>query len=122
MKIRITNVSKDSYWYRFLEDCVFEVIRENNSGYVVSVGEKNDDFVVGKEDCEVVEEYVPFTWEDRDLIRGKWLKHKEKDIEFSIECINKDGTGDEDITFESWNYLFENFTFLDGSVFGKEVE
>ena len=70
---------------------------------------------------EKPKEYVPFTWEDREQLKGKWIKHKElKDEELIISL-----TADEDdwiITHDknlSGENLLDNYLFLDGSLCGK---
>lgn len=69
---------------------------------------------------------VPFTWEDRDLLRGKWcIKHNDivngKTKEYAITCIT-----DIEVYFGASKYSYSDFmryfTFLDGSPCGKEVE
>lgn len=63
--------------------------------------------------------YVPFTFEDRDLFRGKWLRRKTDKAEFyPCEVYQKS------IYFQAGNYIsyvdgFERFEFLDGTPFGK---
>lgn len=64
-------------------------------------------------------EYVPFEWEDRDEIRGKWMKSKNKDIEFRVHSFFRDSNTTLFINgIESFDAL-NNYTFPDGSPFGK---
>lgn len=53
---------------------------------------------------------VPFTWEDRELFRGKWVMHRYSTTELILDIINEwyvDGL--------SYKELFEDYMFLDGS-------
>ena len=69
---------------------------------------------------------VPFTWDDRELFRGKWVVKKVdlsigKSKEYLITCIT-----DNEVHFGASEYTYTEFmnyfTFLDGSPCGKEVE
>lgn len=64
---------------------------------------------------------VPFTWEDREQLRGKWIKPNNEDSEYQILSIFEEGIR---ITRGSGSYefLLKHFTFLDGSPCGKYVE
>ena len=70
---------------------------------------------------EKPKEYIPFTWEDREQLRGKWIKHKKlKDEELIISLTaNEDDwiiTHDANLSGEN---LLNNYLFLDGSTCGK---
>lgn len=68
--------------------------------------------------------YVPFDLskkEDRDALRGKWIKHKKYSTEILIDCFSID-TGKWYVNGYSAKPLFDNFLFLDGSPVGKKVE
>lgn len=68
--------------------------------------------------------YVPFELskkEDRDALRGKWIKHKKYGTEILIDCFSID-TGKWYVNGYSAKPLFDNFLFLDGSPVGKKVE
>jgi len=65
--------------------------------------------------------YIPFTWEDRDLFRGKWIRLKGGQNEHMINFVDSSGmvscsTWEESGTLKS---LFESHEFIDGTVFGK---
>lgn len=65
---------------------------------------------------------VPFTWDDRGLLMGKWIVDKEDNTYISmIITIDLESIS---LNYNSFTYeeLFDNFTFLDGSPCGKEVE
>lgn len=68
---------------------------------------------VVKELMEVAK-YIPFTFEDRDELRGKWVRHKESHNEFMIYLI-----GENHVNGHSWEESLEEFEFLDGTPFGK---
>lgn len=63
-------------------------------------------------------EYVPFTWDCRDLFRGKWVRWRFEDKEFTIDCIEERGLCFSGELF-TWERLFKDLEFIDGSVFGK---
>ena len=69
-------------------------------------------------------EYVPFTYEDRDAFRGKWItpKAKKYHTEMCINNITKRGiacNGCKSLTFKE---AFDFYEFIDGSVFGKKLD
>lgn len=61
------------------------------------------------------EEYEPFTWEDRDMFREKWVRskggHKK---EFMVNSISGGHVGS--VTYQE---AFEVYEFIDGTPFGK---
>ena len=61
------------------------------------------------------EEMIPFTFEDRDLFRGKWVRQKDGEREFMVDLISKK------YAFEVTTYeeAFQHFEFIDGTPFGK---
>lgn len=66
-------------------------------------------------------EYVPFTWEDRDLFRDKWIRLKNAENEHKINFI---GSSD-NVSCSNWKEpmtlidLFKSHEFIDGTPFGK---
>lgn len=67
-------------------------------------------------------EYVPFEWKDRNELWDKRVKHKKEKMELKINRFEVSGLGNFQINRFQADYLFENFTFMDGSVFGKKKE
>lgn len=69
---------------------------------------------------------VPFTWEDRGLLIRKIIKSKDGTVITTIIGIVKlvDGSFRIDLSIQpvSPNQLLIDYTFLDGSPCGKEVE
>lgn len=64
--------------------------------------------------------YVPFTFEDRELLRGKWIKEKGNDIwETMVIFINRDKIGVDGGMYYSYKELLERFVFIDGKPCGK---
>lgn len=66
-----------------------------------------------------IPEFIPFTFDDRDQFRGKWLRRKTDGAEFCPSGIYK-----KSVCFQAGNYatyeeLYEKFEFLDGSPCGK---
>lgn len=71
--------------------------------------------------------YRPFTWEERDMLRGKWFREK-CDVKKERLIINvyesREGElfiYDGSVAMNVKN-LFENYTFLDGTPCGVKVE
>lgn len=66
---------------------------------------------------------VPFTWEDREMLRGKWIRKKECTHEIRITTILFDGD-DKKLRINGISAvdLFDKWEFLDGSPFGKEID
>ena len=63
--------------------------------------------------------YIPFTFEDRKLLRGKWIKFKKEiNCEILINFINVWKVG-VDGNYYNYPELLDNFTFLDGTPCGK---
>lgn len=79
------------------------------------------------EDCEYrikpksKPKYVPFTFEDAELFMNRIVIAKDKSCKAVITYSD-----DEDVLLgtvgRDYKYLLEDFTFLDGSPCGKEVE
>lgn len=66
---------------------------------------------------------VPFTWEDREMLRGKWIRKKECTHEIRITNILFDGDDKElRINGISAANIFDKWEFLDGSPCGKEID
>lgn len=69
--------------------------------------------------------YVPFTWEDREQLRGRWITWKHENglmIESQIDHINQHRDGGLWFKSHDAKWLLENATFLDtGKPVGKEV-
>lgn len=64
--------------------------------------------------------YIPFTFEDRDLLRGKWIRQKGNDIwETMIIFINRDSAGVDGGMYYSYKELLDKFEFVDGKSCGK---
>lgn len=60
---------------------------------------------------------VPFTWEDRELLMGKWIVNKLSHVCAMITSISPFS-----VNYMTYKELFEDYMFLDGSPCGKEVE
>ena len=89
---------------------------------VWKVWNKNGCLFNGKEWAEVLEEenqYVPFEEEDKEQFRGKWIKRKEGNLEMKITRFETLSTNTFLIERRSPKQLLEDFTFIDGTPFGK---
>lgn len=58
--------------------------------------------------------YIPFTFEDREELRGKWIRRKSINDEIVIYNLSKTR-----VNGFTWDQSLEEFEFLDGSPFGK---
>jgi hypothetical protein len=70
-------------------------------------------------------EYMPFTFEDREFFRGKWVRTKVGNIEWFVGWISIDGiSGSTSETDDILSYedALKKLEFLDGSPFGKIKE
>lgn len=69
---------------------------------------------------------VQFSFEDRYLFRGKWVRNKNANEEFMINWINEcwisvgDAFSENGFTY-SYDESFDKLEFIDGKPFGKEV-
>jgi hypothetical protein len=66
-------------------------------------------------------QYVPYTWDDREELRGRWFRKKEdKHDERQVVFID---ANDSDIIIGGWRAkeFLQKFEWLDGSPCGKKV-
>ena len=197
MKVKIIKCSEQAFWYKNHIGDVFEVEKgykgdfkvDDNNKYKINNTFLNRDFVIDKEDCEIIKEndmkelkigdevevpscgtwtkvifikysendsiicvhshegyrfkqgetfsttkylkgewrtikeptYRPFTFEDREVFRNKWIKHKEYNDEYlilSCSCLEiRTSTGD-----LRYDTIFNKYIFLDGSPCGVEIK
>jgi len=72
-----------------------------------------------------VVKYVPFTWEDREELRGRWVTWKHENgmgVEVQINHINEQRNGDLFFKSRDVKWLLDNATFVDtGEPVGKKV-
>lgn len=61
--------------------------------------------------------YIPFTFEDREELRGKWVKRKGSSNEVCVYNLSKTR-----VNGYTWEHSLEVLEFLDGTPFGKLVE
>lgn len=66
---------------------------------------------------------VPFTWEDRKMLRGKWIRRKECTYEIKITDIMFD-CDDKELRINgiSAANILDKWEFLDGLPCGKEID
>ena len=70
------------------------------------------------------EEYIPFTFEDREMFRDKWIRLKTGKNEHKINFISQDSS----VSCANWpqpeslSDLFKTHEFIDGTPFGKLKE
>ncbi len=66
--------------------------------------------------------YIPFTFQDRELLRGKWIKQKDNPIwETMIIFINNTNIGVDNGMYYSYEELLKTMEFIDGTPCGKKV-
>jgi hypothetical protein len=73
---------------------------------------------------KVTSKTVPFTFEDRDEFRGKWVRYKGQLEEYLILTIGKDSAlilGTDGTYQTSYSSMFDRMEFIDGKPFGKEI-
>ena len=79
------------------------------------------DKVTFQENEEIKDEYIPFTYEDYNLLMGKWIKHKNVEEILAIVSVQKNSiiTGESYVTYEN---LLKYYEFSNGEPCGKKVE
>ena len=84
------------------------------------VDTENPQFMHEKVEYRVKPEpkYIPFTFEDRDELRGKWVRRKDTGDEMFIDRIDDRGV----CSHYSYLRALAALEFLDGTPFGKLVE
>lgn len=66
--------------------------------------------------------YEPFTFQEREFLRNKWIKHNEfKEEEYFIYTINRDGVLIRDNVHVDYDKLLRDYKFLDGTKCGKKI-
>lgn len=83
------------------------------------------DKVTFQENEEIKDEYIPFTYEDRELLKGKWIGLKNNKVwEAEIVFINnhKIGVLVNSVTYISYEDLLKDYEFSNGELCGKKVE
>jgi hypothetical protein len=66
-------------------------------------------------------QYVPYTWEDRDQLRGRWYRHKQDGVEAMI-CRLKQSGEKFFINSLSSGFFLDSCEWLGGTPCGKMVE
>lgn len=67
-------------------------------------------------------QYRPFTWEDREYLRGKWIRRKDSsDEEESIGEFYMSSSDTFKINLKSARELLDSWEFLDGLPCGVEI-
>lgn len=129
------------YHYEYGKGIVISISNSEDFPIVVEFGDNTITFT--NEGCEYVEqqivlsqnpipeivnipleeEYVPFTFEDRELLKGQWIKHKIYKIDSSHILINyiSETTVGIDGSYYTYEELFRGFEFVDGKPCGREI-
>ena len=65
-------------------------------------------------------EYVPFTWDDREQLRGKWIRSKIlQHLEYCILDITSISIHVYEVQSISFEKLLDSYEFIDGTPCGK---
>lgn len=67
------------------------------------------------------DDYIPFTFEDKELLRGKWIQRKGDKFELQITGFSENGVLASSFGYMSFELLLKEYEFLDGKVCGKLV-
>jgi len=69
----------------------------------------------------IATQYVPYTWDDRDELRGRWYRRKGDNCEFMVNYVTRHN--ENDISIGPWREgaFFKQCEWLDGSPCGKKV-
>ena len=109
---------EDTYYLRGLngintERCTYPFFSENGHWYGLFYP-----VVIPKK-----KKLVPFTWEDRGMLRGKWIRRKDNhECESMINKFYIGIDGNMYINNILATSLLNGWEFLDGKHFGKEVD
>lgn len=107
------------YVDQIIKNSNYFIVTPDDFGYGAGrqVDKRNFNYATKK---EIESSYIPFTWEDREQLRGKWVKHKKCGSEFLISGFDKILShcfvGSRPLTFQ---ILLNSFVFLDGTPCGK---
>ena len=67
-------------------------------------------------------QYVPYTWEDREQLRGRWYREKATQTEVMIKRLSINLKGELLVNGFNASWLLANCEWLDGTPCGKVVE
>ena len=68
-----------------------------------------------------VDNYIHFTFEDRELLRGQWVRKKRSKEEESMIIYIGEHKVETDGNYYTYQYLFEDFEFINGKPCGKLI-
>ena len=69
---------------------------------------------------KVKDEYVSFTFEDRELFQSKWVKQKIQEFDFLPTYVDINGIGS-NCDYYTYQEAFEKLEFIDKTPFGKKL-
>jgi hypothetical protein len=69
----------------------------------------------------IAPQYVPYTWGDREELRGRWYRRKGDNCEFMVNYVTR--YNENDISIGPWREgaFFKECEWIDGSPCGKRV-
>jgi hypothetical protein len=68
----------------------------------------------------IAPQYVPYTWEDREELRGRWYRKKGDNSEFMVNYVTRHNENDIVIGPWSADEFLDGFEWLDGTPCGKK--
>ena len=114
---RMENKQEKHKWYNeiisFAEGEVIEVKHKEGDTWTTAITPQfNDERYVFRVKPEP--KYIPFTFEDREVFRGKWVRRKKDNAEFIIHIISRNY-----VNGYSYEEAYIELEFIDGTPFGK---
>lgn len=114
-----------------MEDCFIDEMDDTigEIGIVMSIGSDDIKVAVNGESWfywvesleKVTKKYEPYTFEDTPELIGKAIRSKDKGVIGIIGYIDNLVNIFMGGRFFTFNYMFENYEYLDGTPFGKEI-
>jgi hypothetical protein len=102
---------------QYFSDCNGRWIESNN--YRTNNCKQNREMFYRR---SIAPQYVPYTWEDREELRGRWYRIKSDKREIALTAFQKHG--DKGVLLNSWrsDEFLESCEWLDGTPCGKKSE
>jgi phosphorylcholine metabolism protein LicD len=120
------NPGRDDYWYDGYCSKNRSVYENNDTWTIDCMSFHKKENKITENIPEETKKYTHFTWKDRMIFRGKYIKKKntEKEEMFIESCSEKSGV----LYIQFCNIskpasiLLEDYEFIDGSPFGKKIK
>ena len=111
-----TNNKKHKWYNEIIAFAEGKAIQARSLGGKLWVAAENPQFANDRYEFRIKPEskYIPFTFEDRDIFRGKWVRRKKDSAEFIIHNISRNY-----VIGYRWEEAYIELEFIDGTPFGK---